>query len=107
MAARTLIDMPRQVKRGQAFEIRVMIGHPMETGYRRGSDGDRLPRDILTEFRCEFEGELVFSAQLYPAISANPYLAFDMVAERSGELVFRWRGDRGFSHTERVALAVD
>jgi hypothetical protein len=36
--------MPRQVKRGQAFEIRVMIGHPMETGYRRGADGDRLPR---------------------------------------------------------------
>ena len=40
MAARTLIDMPREVKRGEAFEIRVMIGHPMETGYRRGSDGE-------------------------------------------------------------------
>lgn len=107
MAARTLIDMPRQVTRGQAFEIRVMIGHPMETGYRRGADGDRLPRNILTEFRCEFGGELVFSARLYPAISANPFLSFGMVAERSGELIFTWRGDRGFSHTERVALAVD
>ncbi len=107
MAARTLIDMPRQVKRGQAFEIRVMIGHPMETGYRRGADGDRLPRNILTDFRCEFGGELVFSAQLHPAISANPFLSFGMVAERSGELIFTWGGDRGFSHTERVALAVD
>ena len=107
MAARTLIDMPRQIARGQAFEIRVMIGHPMETGYRRDSDGERLPRDILTEFRCDFEGDPVFSARLFPAISANPYLAFAMVAERSGELTFSWRGDRGFSHTERVALVVD
>jgi len=106
MAARTLIDMPRQVRRGQAFEIRVMIGHPMETGYRRGSDGDRLPRDILTDFRCEFEGDPVFSARLYPSISANPFLSFSMVADRSGELVFSWRGDRGFSHTERVTLSV-
>lgn len=107
MAARTLIDMPRRVRRGQAFEIRVMIGHAMETGYRRGSDGERLPRDILTDFRCEFEGEPVFSARLYPAISANPFLSFGMIADRSGELVFSWRGDRGFAHTERVALAVE
>ena len=106
MTARTLIDVPRQVKRGEAFEIRAMIGHSMETGYRRGSDGERLPRDILTEFRCEFQGETVFSARLYPAISANPYLSFGMVADRSGEVVFSWRGDCGFAHTERVALVV-
>jgi len=107
MSARTLIDMPRRVRRGEAFGIRAMIGHPMETGYRRGADGDRLPRDILTEFGCVFDGEPVFSAKLYPAISANPFLSFSMTADRSGELVFRWRGDRGFSHTERVNLVVE
>ena len=106
MTVRTLIDMPRQVRRGEAFEIRAMIGHPMETGYRRGSDGERLPRDILTDFRCVFEGETVFSARLYPAISANPFLSFGFVADRSGDLVFSWRGDGGFAHTERVALTV-
>ncbi len=107
MSARTLIDIPRRARRGEVLEVRAMIGHPMETGYRRGSDGDRLPRDILTEFRCSFEGEVIFSARLYPAISANPYLAFSLVAERSGELVFSWQGDRGFAHSERIALAVE
>jgi sulfur-oxidizing protein SoxZ len=107
MSVRTLIDMPRRARRGETFEIRAMIGHPMETGYRRGSDGDRLPRDILTEFSCTFEGEPVFSARLYPAISANPYLAFSFVAEKSGELNFSWRGDKGFAHSERVALTVE
>jgi len=107
MFARTLIDLPRRVRSGQAFEIRVSIGHPMETGYRRGADGAQLPRDILSEFRCEFEGEPVLIARLFPAISANPFLAFSMVAERSGELRFSWRGDHGFAHTERVALLVE
>lgn len=107
MTVRTLIDMPRRVGRGQAFEIRAMVGHPMETGYRRGSDGERLPRDILTEFVCSFDGEPVFSARLYPAISANPFLSFSLALERSGELAFSWRGDRGFQHTERVALVVE
>lgn len=107
MSARTLIDLPPRVRCGQAFEVRVSIGHPMETGYRRGADGAHLPRDILSEFRCDFEGEPVFRARLYPAISANPFLAFAMVAERSGELLFSWRGDHGFAHTERVALFVE
>jgi sulfur-oxidizing protein SoxZ len=107
MSARTLIDLPQRVRNGQAFEIRVAIGHPMETGYRRGADGTHLPRDILSEFRCDFEGEPVLIARLFPAISAHPFLAFSMVAERSGELRFSWRGDQGFDHTERVALFVE
>lgn len=107
MSVRTLIDMPRRVRRGDSFEIRAMVGHPMETGYRRGSDGERLPRDIITDFRCTFEGTPVFSARLYPAISSNPFLAFNFIAEKSGELVFSWEGDRGFKHSERVALTVE
>lgn len=107
MSVRTLIDVPRKARRGDTLEIRAMIGHPMETGYRRGSDGERLPRDILTDFQCTFEGSPVFSARLHAAISANPYLAFNFVAERSGVLTFAWRGDKGFAHSERVPITVE
>lgn len=107
MSVRTLIDMPRRARRGETLEVRAMIGHPMETGYRRGSDGERLPRNILTEFSCSFEGKPVFSARLHAAISANPFLAFNMVAEQSGVLTFSWRGDKGFTHSERVTLNVE
>lgn len=106
MAARTLVHVPRSARRGEVIEIRVTIGHPMETGYRTGADGVRLPRDIIRRFTCRYDGETVFAAELYPAIAANPYLAFFTVATQSGTLEFTWEGDNGFAHTERVPLEV-
>lgn len=104
--ARTLINMPKAARRGDVIEIRATIAHPMETGYRPGSDGKRLQRDIIQRFSCRYDGETVFTADLYPAISANPYIAFHTVATQSGTLEFRWEGDNGFAHTERVAISV-
>jgi sulfur-oxidizing protein SoxZ len=104
--ARTLINVPPTAKRGEVIEIRTLIGHPMETGYRPGSDGRVLPRDIIRKFSCRYNGELVFSAELHPAIAANPYIAFHTVATESGTLSFAWEGDNGFAQTETVAITV-
>jgi sulfur-oxidizing protein SoxZ len=103
--ARVLLTVP-PAKRGEVIEIRAAIAHPMETGYRRGPDGQRLPRDILRRFACRLDGELVFAAELYPAIAANPYLAFSLLASRSGTLSFTWEGDGGFTQTETARLDV-
>ncbi len=106
MAARTLIQAPATARRGDVIELRVLIAHPMETGYRPGADGRVLPRDILRRFTCRYNGEAVFSAELHPAISANPYLAFHTLATDSGTLEFEWVGDNGFSQVERRTLQV-
>ena len=66
----------------------------------------RLPRDLVRRFECRLDGELVFAADLFAAVSANPYLAFWLRAQRSGELSFVWRGDNGFEHREGPRLAV-
>lgn len=104
--ARTLLTVPSTARRGEVIEIRVLIAHPMETGFRPGADGKVLPRDILTAFSCRYNGETVFSAELFPALSANPYLVFHTVATDSGTLEFEWRGDNGFAQTERATLSV-
>lgn len=103
---RTLIHMPRSARRGEVIELRVTIAHPMETGYRTSAEGQRLPRDIIRRFACRYGGDTVFAADLYPAIAANPYLAFFIVASASGPVEFSWEGDNGFAHTERVPLEV-
>ncbi|KQP19902.1 thiosulfate oxidation carrier complex protein SoxZ [Pseudorhodoferax sp. Leaf265] len=105
--ARTLIHVPPSVRRGEPFEVRTTIAHPMETGYRPDENGRVLPRDIVTRLQCTLDGALVFSADLYPAIAANPYMAFQVRAERSGELRITWEGDKGFSQTETVAVRVE
>lgn len=104
--ARTLINAPKTARAGEVIEIRTLIAHPMETGYRPGENGQVLPRDIIRRFSCRYNGELVFSAELFPAISANPYLVFHTVATASGTLALTWEGDNGFSQTENVALQV-
>ena len=108
--ARALITMPRTARAGEVIEIRTLIAHPMETGYRAGEDGHILPRDIIRRLSCRyFDGRddvEVFSADLYPAIAANPYIVFHTVATASGTLRFNWQGDNGFVQTESVALVV-
>lgn len=104
--ARTLIQAPASARRGEVVEVRVTIAHPMETGYRPGADGRVLPRDIIRRFSCRYGGELVFSAELFPAIAANPYLSFHVRAEASGTLEFEWQGDNGFAQVEQRTLQV-
>lgn len=64
--ARALIHMPATARKGEVIEIRALIGHPMESGYRPDAGGKLLPRDILTGFTCRYNGETVFSAELHP-----------------------------------------
>ena len=107
MTARTLIRMPKSAKAGELIEIQAAIGHPMETGHRPGVDGKVLPRDIIRRFNCHYDGEVVFAAELFPAIAANPYLSFTTRATRSSEVVFSWEGDHGFAHSESLPLRVE
>jgi sulfur-oxidizing protein SoxZ len=104
--ARALINMPASARRGEVIEIRTLIAHPMETGFRPGADGKVLPRNIIRRFTCRYNGEPVFSAEIFPAIAANPYLAFHTVATDSGTLSFTWEGDNGFVQTETMAITV-
>ena len=104
--ARALIQMPASAKRGDVIEIKTLIGHPMESGFRTGADGKLLARNIVRRLSCRYNGEPVFSVEISPAIAANPYLAFHTVATESGTLRFEWEGDEGFSHVETVAISV-
>lgn len=80
---------------GEIIEIRTLIAHPMESGFRRDADGARVPRKIISTFRCRFEGEEVFVWTLGPGIAANPYLQFAVRPPRSGTLTFTWTDDDG------------
>lgn len=106
MAARTLIHIPRSAARGEVVAVRTLIQHPMESGYRPGADGEVVPRDILRRFTCRYDGAEVFSAELSPAIAANPFLSFTFRATGSGQVELRWEGDNGFNQTETRQIEV-
>ena len=105
--ARALINLPTQARRGEIIEIKTLIAHPMETGYRLGPIGNAIPRDIINRFVCTYNGIEVFRADLYPAIAANPFIAFFTVAEESGEITFSWTDDHGQTQTEARQITVE
>ena len=72
-----------------------MISHWMETGLRIDAAGQPIPRRIINRMVCDRDGEPIFAADLTPAIAANAYLSFPMVARESAVLDFVWREDGG------------
>ncbi len=104
---RALINAPARAQRGEIFEIKALVSHPMETGYRTGPDGQIASRNIIRRFSCSHNGEEVFAADLFPAVAANPYLAFTTVATESGTLTFRWIDDGGGEQVETATLTVE
>jgi sulfur-oxidizing protein SoxZ len=105
--ASALINVPKKAKRGEIIEIKTLMSHIMETGYRRTAAGEIVPRDIITSFVCRYNGAEIFRADLFPAIAANPFITFFTVAAESGKFDFEWVGDRGFSETASASILVE
>ena len=105
--ASALINVPKKAKRGDVIEIKTLMSHIMETGFRHTATGEVVPRDIITSFACRYNGEEIFRADLFPAISANPFITFFTIATESGKFEFEWIGDRGFSETASASIIVE
>lgn len=103
---RILINLPETAARGEIIEIKAMIAHEMETGYRVGTGGKPIPRHIIRHFICAYDGEEIFSAEFHPAISANPFIAFTTIATGSGTLSFAWTDDKGHTETAFAEIVV-
>ena len=97
---RALVHGIDALRRGQPGELRVTLAHPMENGLRHDGFGNVVPRNIVTRFECRLDGALVFAADLYSAVAANPHLAFWLRADGPGTLTFEWTGDWGFFQRE-------
>jgi sulfur-oxidizing protein SoxZ len=105
--ASALINVPQRAKRGDIIEIKTLMSHIMETGYRRTTTGEVVPRDIITSFSCRYNGVEIFRADLFPAIAANPFITFFAVATESGKFDFEWIGDQGFTETASASISVE
>ena len=102
-----LVNAPKTAKRGSIVEIKALILHPMETGFRPGPNGRIIPRNIIERFTATWNSAEIFDIEMSPAIAANPFVSFFAVASESGTVGLRWTGDEGFVVEERVAIAVE
>jgi sulfur-oxidizing protein SoxZ len=85
----------KQAKKGEIVEVKALVSHIMESGQRKDSKGNAIPRKILNKFTCTVNGKQVFAADFQPAVSANPYIQFKFKAMESGPVVLTWTDDDG------------
>ena len=100
------LKVPAEVGHDEIVEIKTMISHRMESGLRSDAQGNAIPRRIINRMTCSRDDRLIFAADLSPAIAANAYLSFFMVARASGALEFTWHEDGGAVYRATHPLAV-
>jgi sulfur-oxidizing protein SoxZ len=100
------VRVPANAKKGDLIEIKTLISHEMESGQRKDSAGKTIPRQIINKFTASFNGKVVFEADWFTAVSANPYQSFFYKASESGEFKFVWKDDNGSDYTATAKLTV-
>jgi len=100
------VQVPGQIRRGEVIEIRVIIQHPMETGYRHDETGTAIARNTIRSVVCRYDGVEIFRAETSSGIAANPYFLFTTVAESAGTLQFDWVDDAGVEESYRVPIVL-
>ena len=98
--------LPERVAVGDVITVRLLIQHPMETGYRQDMDGRVIPRNVIRLLRCELGGVEVFRAEPSSGISANPYFEFFVRVAQAGIWEVSWVDDAGVQGVWRQAMPV-
>ena len=89
------VQVPSAATNGETFQVKAIISHQMETGLRKDSDGNVVPRLIINKFVCRYGEAVVFSFDLHESVAANPFIEFYLRATDSGSIEFVWEEDGG------------
>ncbi len=103
---RPRVKLPKTASAGEVITIKTLINHVMESGQRKDKEGKPIPRQIINKFTCEFNGTPVFSCDIEPAISANPYFEFTAKVMESGKFKFSWVDDNGETYTHEQGIQI-
>ena len=84
--------------------VKMLLKHNMETGRRKDKKGNIVPAHHITEVVAQSNGSQVFSAELGPAISKNPYLAFSYKGKAGETIQVKWMDNKGESKTGEATV---
>ncbi len=107
MASKPRVKVPKKASAGEVITIKTLISHTMESGQRKDKKtGELIPRMIINKFSCTFNGQEVFSADIDPAVSSNPYIEFSCKVPESGTFKFVWIDDEGSEYSTEKKIEV-
>ena len=100
------VKVPKKAAAGDVITIKSLISHKMESGQRKGDDGNLIPRSIINRFTADFNGQNVIDVTIEPAVSTNPYFEFEAMVPEAGEFKFTWYDDDGSVYETAKKIAI-
>jgi sulfur-oxidizing protein SoxZ len=86
-------------------EVKVLMNHEMETGFRKDASGNVIPAWFIDEVTAKLNGKVVMQAQWGPSVSKNPYLAFKLKGGHAGDkLTITWVDSKGETRTDEANI---
>lgn len=98
------IKMRAQLK-GDICEIKVLMGHPMETGRRKNNLDETIPAHFIQLVTVTLNDKPVLEAQWGTGISKNPYLTFHVKGAKVGDKVaVVWHDNKGMTASGEIEV---
>ncbi len=99
------LSLSRPVRSNSEVEVRLMLGHVMETGFRHDSSGVQVAKDILQFVKVHVDDTLIFEAELGTGMAANPMFFFSFtMPPQATDMVVSWADHQGRSGQMRRPL---
>ena len=96
----------RAASKDGVSEVKVLMNHEMETGFRKDSSGNVVPAWFISEVVAKLNGAVVMQAQWGPSVSKNPYLAFKIKGGKAGDkIAVTWTDNKGDTRTDEATIS--
>jgi len=87
-------------------EIKVLMSHDMETGFRKDASGATVPAWFISEVTAKLNDKVVMQAQWGPSVAKNPFLAFKVKGGAAGDkVVISWVDTKGDTRSDEATVS--
>jgi sulfur-oxidizing protein SoxZ len=92
----------RATEKDGIVDVKVLMRHAMETGLRKGPDGNKIPANYIETVEAKVGDKVLFTALFGPAVSKDPFLNFQLKGgvKKGDTLVVTWADNKGESRTD-------
>lgn len=96
----------RAQMKGDIAEIRILMGHAMETGQRKDAAGKAIPAHFIQSMTVDVGGKRVVDGQVGTSVSRNPVFGFKVKGAKVGDkVVVTWLDNKGDKRSDEAAIA--
>lgn len=92
--------------RDDVVEVRSILRHPMETGFRVNKEtSEPIPAHYIQTITITHNDNVVMECDWSRAVSKNPYLAFEFSGAKKGDkVILTWIDNLGLSETSETII---